>query len=128
MATRSLDPAWQRGRMDRYQYLLLMGGCLLITLPLEVVLGARVYRQPRRLLRALWLPAAVFVVWDVLAIVREHWDFAPRYTTGWTVGFGLPVEEVSFFVAIPICALLTYEVCGRLLGLMAERRRTRVGR
>ena len=35
---------------DRYQYLLLMAGCLLITLPLEFVLRARVYRRPRRLL------------------------------------------------------------------------------
>ena len=34
---------------DRYQYLLLMAGCLLITLPLEFVLRARVYRRPRRL-------------------------------------------------------------------------------
>jgi lycopene cyclase domain-containing protein len=102
--------------VDRFQYLLLMGGCLLITLPLELVLGARVYRQPLRLLRTLWLPALVFVVWDMLAIARDHWSFAARYTTGWDVVFDLPVDEVAFFVVIPICALLTFEVCQRLLG------------
>lgn len=32
--------------MDPYQYLLLMGACALITLPLEFVLRARVYRRP----------------------------------------------------------------------------------
>ena len=31
--------------IDHYQYLLLMAGCLLITLPLEFVVGARVYRR-----------------------------------------------------------------------------------
>ena len=35
--------------MDRWQYLLLLGGCVLITLPLEIF-GAGVYRQPLRLL------------------------------------------------------------------------------
>jgi hypothetical protein len=33
------------GRLDQYQYLLLMAACLVITLPLEFVLGARVYRR-----------------------------------------------------------------------------------
>ena len=39
--------------MDRYQYLLLMAACLAITLPLEFVLGARVYRRPALLVAAL---------------------------------------------------------------------------
>ncbi|HET9442808.1 MAG TPA: lycopene cyclase domain-containing protein [Acidimicrobiales bacterium] len=95
--------------MDRYQYLILMGLCLLITLPLEFLFRARVYRRPRRLLAAMLPPMAVFVVWDLFAIARDHWNFNPRYTTGWELPLGLPVEELSFFVAIPICTLLTLE-------------------
>jgi hypothetical protein len=48
-----------------------MAICVVVTLPLELVLGA-VWRQPRRLLRALTLPFVVFVVWDVIAIHRHH--------------------------------------------------------
>ncbi|MEX0768276.1 MAG: hypothetical protein WD029_07380 [Microthrixaceae bacterium] len=48
--------------MDRYQYLILMGLCILVTLPLELLLGARVYRQPRRLLMTMIVPVAIFVV------------------------------------------------------------------
>ena len=54
--------------MDRWQYLLLMAGCLLTTLPLEFVLGARVYRSPRRLWRALWPMLVMFVAWDLIVI------------------------------------------------------------
>ena len=54
--------------MDRYQYLLIMAACAAITLPLEFVFRARVYRRPRRLVRAMWLPVAAFVVWDAIAI------------------------------------------------------------
>src|SRR3954469_25039927 len=81
------DDGLPSGAMDRFQYLALMGICVLVTLPLELVLGARVWRQPRRLIRALALPAAVFVVWDAVAIHRHHWSYDPRYVTGWDLPF-----------------------------------------
>jgi lycopene cyclase domain-containing protein len=86
-----------------------MAGCLALTLPLEFVFSARVYRRPRRLLAAVLPPAVVFLAWDVVAIALDHWWFNPRYVTGWELPGSLPVEEVSFFVAIPLCTLLTYE-------------------
>lgn len=102
--------------MERFQYLGLMGACLLLTLPLEFALRARVYRRPRRLARALALPVAVFVAWDLIAIARGHWTFAARYVTGWELPGGLPVEELAFFLVIPVCALLTFEASRRTLG------------
>lgn len=101
--------------MDRFQYLLLMAGCLVVTLPLEFVFRARVYRRPRRLLRALVIPVAVFVVWDIVAIARGHWGFTARYVTGWELPGSLPVEELVFFLVIPVCALLTFEASRRTL-------------
>jgi len=108
--------------MDRWQYLLLMAGCLLITLPLEFVLGARVYRSPRRLWRALWPMLVVFVAWDLIVIARHHWTFSGRYTTGFAFPGGVPLEEVVFFLAIPICGLLSLEAVRRILGRLAARR------
>ena len=101
---------------DRYQYLALMGLCLLVTLPLELVLGARVWRRPRRLVRALAVPVVAFSAWDVAAIAREQWSYSHRFTTGWLLPMRLPVEELVFFVVIPICALLTLEAVRKLLG------------
>lgn len=101
--------------MDRYQYLILMGLCLLLTLPLEFLLGARVWRQPRRLLFALVPVATVLLVWDMIAVARGHWGFNPKYTTGWNVLPGIPVDEVVFFLAVPICGLLTLEAVRNVL-------------
>lgn len=95
--------------MDHYQYLLLMAACAGITLPLEFVFRARVYRRPRRLLRAMWIPLLLFVAWDVIAIRRGHWHFDERYVTGWRIPGNVPIEEIAFFVVIPLCALLTFE-------------------
>ncbi|MGH9264395.1 MAG: lycopene cyclase domain-containing protein [Acidimicrobiales bacterium] len=102
--------------VDRFQYLILMGLCLLITLPLEFLFGARVWRRPRRLAAAMGIPLVIFLVWDVVAIARDHWDYNPDYVTGWELPFNLPIEELSFFLVIPICSLLTLEAVRRVLG------------
>lgn len=100
---------------DQWQYLALMGLCLAVTLPLELVLGARVYRRPRRAARAIVPALVVFAAWDWIAIGRQHWWFEARYVTGLAVG-RLPIEEIAFFLVVPLCALLTFEAVQRVAG------------
>jgi len=101
--------------IDQFQYLLLMAGCLLITLPLEFVLGARVYRRARGLAFALLPVVIIFSIWDIVGIVRDHWSYNPRFVTGWQLIFGMPIEEMTFFIVVPICGLLTYGAVGQVL-------------
>ena len=111
--------------LHQFQYLLLMACCLLITLPLEFALRARVYRRVAGLAFALIPVLIIFSIWDIVGIVRDHWSYSPRFTTGWKLIFGMPVEELVFFVVVPICGLLTYEAVGQMLHLL--RRRSKVG-
>ena len=94
----------------------MLGLCLAATVPLEFVFGFRVLRAPRRLVRALAVPVPVFVVWDVVAIERATWWYNDRYVTGWKAPFGLPIEELLFFVVIPLVGLLSYEAVRCVLG------------
>lgn len=100
---------------DRYQYLALMAGCLLITLPLEFVFSARVYRRPAPLLMAMLPVVLVYAAWDILGIWRGHWSYNPQYVTGILLPLRMPLEELVFFVTIPICGLLSYEAVGTVL-------------
>ncbi len=95
--------------MERFSYLAILAACLLGTLPLELVLGARVYARWRQLLVALVPVVVVFSAWDIVAIDAGWWTFDPARTTGVEVLGPLPLEELAFFVAIPICAVLTLE-------------------
>lgn len=97
------------------EYLLLMAACLAITLPLEFVLDARVYRRWRRLLAALVPVVVVFFLWDAVAIARGHWGYSSAHTTGWLLPGAVPLEELVFFVVIPLCGLLTFEAVGNML-------------
>ncbi len=102
--------------MEHLQYLAVMAACVVGTLPLEFAFGARVWRRPGRLVRVLAGPVVAFSAWDVAAIAHHHWSYARRYVTGVDLPGRLPVEEVVFFVVVPVCALLTFEVVGRMLG------------
>ena len=92
-------------------YLLVMAGCVVVTLPLELVLRARVYARWRRLVRTLIPVLAVFVTWDALSIHAGFWSY--RDLTGAHLG-NLPIEELVFFVVVPVCSLLTFEAVRRL--------------
>ena len=91
-------------------YLLVLGACVVVTLPLELMLGARVYRRPRRLVLTVLPVLVVFTGWDALAIHAGQWSY--HHLVGARVG-NVPVEELAFFVVIPLCAVLTLEAVRR---------------
>ena len=95
--------------MRHLAYLAVLVFCLLGTLPLEAVLGARVYRRPRRLLLTLLPVSAVFMAWDLYAVAAGHWSFDPAQTIGLVLPGGVPVEELLFFLVVPTCAVLAFE-------------------
>jgi lycopene cyclase domain-containing protein len=97
-------------------YLAVLAGCLAGALWLEPALRVRVLRQWRRLLLTLAPVVAVFVVWDLLAIAAGHWSFDPAQTTGVVFPGGLPLDELLFFVVVPICAVLGFEAVRKVLG------------
>jgi lycopene cyclase domain-containing protein len=100
--------------MDRWQYLIVLAACLAITLPLEIF-GDGVYRRARRAVRAIAPVAAVFLLWDEVAIGAHVWRYNCAYITGANIPIRMPIEEGLFFVVIPLCALLTYNAVSTIL-------------
>jgi lycopene cyclase domain-containing protein len=90
-------------------YLALLLGCLIGTAPLEIWLGARVYRQWRRLIFSVLPTVVVFGAWDLYAINRHQWRYADHWLVGVRLPGSLPLEELLFFLVIPTCAILTLE-------------------
>jgi lycopene cyclase domain-containing protein len=97
-------------------YLALLVGCLVITTPLELVLRVRVYARWRRLLLAILPAFVVFVGWVLYAIARGHWDYASDLTLGVRLPGSIPVEEVLFFLVVPLCSVLAFEAVRKVTG------------
>jgi lycopene cyclase domain-containing protein len=102
--------------MGQLTYLSLLVGCLVVTAPLELLLGVRVYARWRRLLVALVPEFVVFVVWVLYAIAAGHWDYSTTRTLGVRLPGGIPVEEVLFFLVVPVCAVLALEAVRTVTG------------
>jgi lycopene cyclase domain-containing protein len=109
--------------MNSWQYLLVLGACVAITAPLEFF-GPGVYRQPGRLLRALLPALMVFLIWDAVAVAAHVWTYNRDYVTGLRLPFGIPIEELAFFVVIPLCGLLTYNAVTTMLERLKRRSTT----
>lgn len=102
--------------LEPWAYAAMLAFCLAGTLPLVPALRLTVLHQPRRLLLTIAAAGTPFLVWDLAATHAGHWRFDPEQTLPWRVA-GLPLEEIAFFVVIPLVTVLTYE------GVRAVRRR-----
>jgi lycopene cyclase domain-containing protein len=95
--------------MEKFSYLGVLVFIFFGTVWLEVILNARVYRKLRRLILTIIPVVILMTIWDYYAIINEHWFFDPNKTTG-VILFGfLPLEELLFFIIVPIAALLSFE-------------------
>jgi lycopene cyclase domain-containing protein len=95
--------------MAKFSYIAVLVGCLLGSGWLEIVMRTRVYRRTLRLALSILPVLIVFTIWDIYAISQGHWTFDERYVTGVIAIANVPLEEILFFIAIPICAILTLE-------------------
>ena len=102
--------------MGHLTYLSLLVGCLVVTAPLELLLGVRVYARWRRLLLAVLPEFVVFLAWVLYAISAGHWDYSSARTLDVRLPGGIPVEEVAFFLVVPLCAVLALEAVRKVTG------------
>ncbi len=102
--------------MRQLGYLGMLAFVLVGTAPLELYLRAGVYRRWRRLGLTLLPVLPLFVLWDLYAVSRGHWSFDRSQTLGVDLPGGLPVEEIAFFVVVPLAAVLTLEAVRAVRG------------
>ena len=69
--------------------------------------------------------AAVFVVWDAVAIAAHIWTYNSRFITGIKLPAGIPIEELLFFIVIPLCGLFTYNAVDTILTYLRKKSRAR---
>lgn len=110
--------------MRHLSYAVMLAFVLVGTLPLHRLFRLDLARQVRRVGLSVLPVAVVFVVWDVAATHAGHWAFDPEQTLSVRL-LDLPLEELAFFLVIPLAGLLTYEAVGVVL---SRRGRGRAGR
>lgn len=54
------------------------------------------------------LTAIPFIIWDII-VTERHWFFADKFTLDLRI-FGLPIEEILFFITVPYACLFTWQM------------------
>jgi lycopene cyclase domain-containing protein len=83
---------------------------------LEIALRTRVYRRPRRLLLTVIPVTLPFLIWDAYAISQGHWWFDTDRILGVYLPGEIPLDELLFFIVIPIASVLTLEAVRSVRG------------
>ncbi|MDG1252616.1 MAG: lycopene cyclase domain-containing protein [Schleiferiaceae bacterium] len=95
-----------------------MGSRLYLIIDLLIFLGPltrafepRIYYigKWKRLLGATLIVMALFIPWDIAFTHQGVWGFTDRYLIPWDF-FGLPLEEILFFVVVPWACYFIFEV------------------
>lgn len=107
---------------ESFSYAAMLLFCLAATLPLIAILRLDVLRSPLRLLGAILLGGGPFLVWDLVATWSGQWWFDGAQTLPWRLG-DLPLEEIAFFVVIPLASIITLEAVRAVDARLRARRK-----
>lgn len=64
----------------------------------------------------------VYLFWDYWAIEKKIWSFDPAQTVGLKVLGIIPIEEVLFFIIVPLMTIITYLALINLITTIKARR------
>lgn len=94
--------------MTKYTYLFINMAVVFFPLILSFDKRVAFYKSWKLIWPGMGITGLLFLVWDVLFTQKGVWSFNPAYILGVNV-FGLPVEEILFFLTVPFACIFIYE-------------------
>ena len=91
-----------------YTYFLILAAAVAGPIALSFDKKVAFYKKWKYLLLPVFIPALLYIAWDIYFASEGVWSFNNDYVTGAKL-VGLPVEEILFFFIVPYCCIFIYE-------------------
>ena len=60
-------------------------------------------------IKAVGISGFIYLMWDIFAAWRHHWDFGSKYISGIYIT-NQPLEEVLFFIVVPFLYIILWNL------------------
>lgn len=91
-----------------YTYFLILAAAAAGPLVLSFDKKVGFYKKWKYLFLPVFIPALLYIGWDMYFTSKGVWSFNKEYITGIKL-YNLPVEEILFFFIVPYCCIFIYE-------------------
>lgn len=108
--------------MGELNYLGVLLFIVMCAIGVTIVFKVRAPRFWRTFLIVDSIVLAVYLFWDYWAIEKKIWSFDPEQTVGIKVFGIIPVEEILFFIIVPLMTIITYLALINLIAKVKARR------
>jgi len=90
------------------EYLLINIFIIIVPLLLTFENKLKFYKKLSSVLISILVVSTAYIIWDSCAAKAGDWAFNPKYLIG-IYFFGLPLEEILFFITVPFSIIFIYE-------------------
>lgn len=108
--------------MAQFHYLFVLGFIAFCAIAVTLAFRLRVPRFWRNFLLADISILVIYLNWDYWAIRKGNWDFDREQILGFCLFGNIPVEEVLFFIIVPLMTVIVYTTLMKLIKYFKERR------
>lgn len=108
--------------MAQFHYLYVLGFIAFCAVAVTLVFRVRVPRFWRNFILADLSILAIYLNWDYWAIRKGNWGFDGEQILGLYIFGIIPVEEVLFFIIVPLMTVIVYVTLIKLIKYFKERR------
>ncbi|MFD0941514.1 lycopene cyclase domain-containing protein [Pedobacter boryungensis] len=106
--------------MRNYTYLLVDFFTIVVPFVFSFHQKLQFYKTWKAFFPAVILTGLLFMLWDIYFTKLGVWGFNSNYIVGWKL-WGLPIEELLFFLCIPYSCVFTYHCLTLLMKLKLSR-------
>jgi lycopene cyclase domain-containing protein len=108
--------------MAQLHYLFVLMFIAFCAVAVTLAFRIRIKRFWRNFLLADGSILVIYLIWDYWAIKKENWSFDSEQILGFYLFGIVPIEEVLFFIIVPLMTVIVYVTLIKILKYIKEKR------
>lgn len=102
--------------MTHLAYLAVIAFVAICAVGVNLGFGLRIGKRWRELLLTELFIVIIYLSWDTWAIAQKNWFFDTRQIVNIDILPKVPLEELLFFIVVPLTIILSYQALLKLTG------------